>query len=293
MRRIAILSVGLLVVGVCLAGGAMAADSMSETSAEDRATAGIADGIVEFVASADDPEDAGEPVDGATGDAEDVTEDDNESGMAFGQEISSFAQSTGAETNGAVEQGMWEARMAGNGTPEAVENRTAELLERLAALHAERAEVREARLNGEINQTEFVTEMARINGELRGVASAAEGTGSVAEAVGADPEQARQIGQQARAETGPPTEIPGVGPDGEPGPPDWAPGGDDGEGPVIPPGQSDDDDDDAVDGDDEVVEDTKIVEDDEDLLEDDDGDDGDDDESGDDDDDGDDGEEDE
>lgn len=191
MRRGVIAVVTLLAIGLCLSGTVAGAPDAGERTAD-----------IEI------DETAGTETAGNEMAGNETTEDESANG--FGQQISSFVQSTSSEADGAVEQGVWESRIAENGSPEAVNERAEALESRLSEARAEREALREARRNGSITRMEFVSRMAQLNGELRSVASAADDTASVAAELEADTESLQETHETAAAASASPVDVPGV-----------------------------------------------------------------------------------
>lgn len=136
--------------------------------------------------------------------------DANETSSGFGQQVSSFVQSTASETSGAVDQGMWEARIAENGSAADVEDRAETLNERLSELRAERDRLREARENGSIDHLEFASRMAEVTGQLDAISSAANASADVAEEMGVETDAFEEIDDAAREDRASVADVPDV-----------------------------------------------------------------------------------
>ncbi|WP_430506407.1 hypothetical protein [Haloparvum sp. PAK95] len=130
----------------------------------------------------------------------------NES-AGFGSSVSSFLQSTAAETNTAVDQGIWEANVEGNATAEEAQDRAARLGERVAELRAQRARLAELRRNGSISLPTYVARDARLRAELRSLGAAANQTGQVAPNATGAQQSLASVEQAAEAASGPPDEV--------------------------------------------------------------------------------------
>lgn len=193
MRRGIIAVVTVLVIGLCLPGVVSGTTDATGVSLDEPAA--VSDGVDE-----DDEDEANDE------------ETDNKSTGGFGQQVTSFVQSTSAETDGAVEQGMWESRVAEDATPEAIDERGARLEERLAAAQTEQERLRAARENGSISQMEYASRMAQVNGEIRSIAAAADDTAAVAKDTGADVESIEAVRRSAKEKSGSPVDVPGVPP---------------------------------------------------------------------------------
>lgn len=135
--------------------------------------------------------------------------DDNESddGSTLGADISSFMQSNVAQTDGAVETGMWSA--AFNGTENRsvrerlVERRTGELRSELAELRDEKAELLAEREDGNISETAYKARMSRLAGQINALEASINATSSRAQQVGADPEELATLRTDAKNLSGP------------------------------------------------------------------------------------------
>ncbi|MFB6235570.1 MAG: hypothetical protein ABEH81_10425 [Halopenitus sp.] len=127
--------------------------------------------------------------------------------VGFGSSVSSFIQSTAAETNTAVDQGIWEASVEGNATVEQARNRAARLGERVAELRAQRARLAKLRSNGTISLPTYVARDARLRAELRSLGAAANQTQQVAPNATAVQQSLAIVERAADAASGPPDEI--------------------------------------------------------------------------------------
>lgn len=197
MRRGIIAVVAVLAIGLCLPGVVSGTTDATGVSLDEPAA-------VSDVVDEDDEDEVNDE------------ETDNESAGGFGQQVTSFVQSTSAETDGAVEQGMWESRVAEDATPEAIDERGTRLEERLAAAQTEQERLRAARENGSISQMEYASRMAQVNGEIRSIAAAADDTAAVAKDRGANTESIEAVRRSAREKSGSPVDVPGVPPTDEP-----------------------------------------------------------------------------
>lgn len=130
----------------------------------------------------------------------------NES-VGFGSSVSSFLQSTAAETNTAVDQGIWKANVGGNATAEEAQHRATRLGERVAELRAQRARLAELRSNGSISLPAYVARDARMRAELRSLGAAANQTQQVAPNATAVQQSLASVEQAANAASGPPDEV--------------------------------------------------------------------------------------
>lgn len=130
----------------------------------------------------------------------------NES-AGFGSSVSSFLQSTAAETNTAVDQGVWEADVEGNATAEEAQDRAARLGERVAELRAQRARLAELRSNGSISLSTYVARDARLRAELRSLGAAANQTQQVVPNATGAQQSLASVEQAADAASGPPDEV--------------------------------------------------------------------------------------
>lgn len=153
----------------------------------------------------------GTPLDGngATSAAVDEGNNSNVSNesVGFGSSVSSFLQSTAAETNTAVDQGIWKANVGGNATAEEAKQRAARLGERVAELRTQRARLAELRSNGSISLPTYVARDARMRTELRSLGAAANRTQQVAPNTTGVQQSLASVEQAANAASGPPDEI--------------------------------------------------------------------------------------
>lgn len=141
-----------------------------------------------------------------------------ESNASLGLQLSSFVQSTAAETDGVVANEMWEANVNRTGRSAAVTRRVDRLDRRVAALRDERQQLVRAHEDGEISALRYRAQLARLNGQLNALLAAAGTTERVASRFGADAPGLTEIRTEitrSRAETPPLGWSPG-----EPGPPD-------------------------------------------------------------------------
>lgn len=141
----------------------------------------------------------------AVDDGNETNETDESDG--FGSSVSSFVQSTTAETNTAVDQGIWEASVEGNATADQAQDRAAKLGERIAELRAQRARLAERRANGSISLQTYVARDAGLRAELRSLGAAANETKRVAPADPTVQESLTRVAQAADAAQGPPNEV--------------------------------------------------------------------------------------
>ncbi|GAB3423107.1 hypothetical protein GCM10027435_28620 [Haloparvum alkalitolerans] len=201
--------IAVLLAGCCLVGGVGGVGAAP--------TAPIDGAQVET--PADTPDGTSE-ADGTADSEENDTANASDDGPGFGSAVSSFVQSTTAETSGEVDQGMWEARVEGNVSAEAVENRSAELADRVADLRERRAALAARYENGSLTPGEYRAKDARLRAELRSIGTAADETSAVAERSGvpeAAAARAKEVAAAASEASGRPATPGGGPPDGVPG----------------------------------------------------------------------------
>jgi molecular chaperone GrpE (heat shock protein) len=138
----------------------------------------------------------------ADGDTAAVSENET-NGSSMGAEISAFMQSSASETDGAVENGMFEAAYE-NGTADdrtdLVRNRTGDLRDELADLRERRQRLQENREN--MSQVEYQARMSRLVNDIRSLERAANRTEPLAEEAGVNTTSLREIRSNASNLTG-------------------------------------------------------------------------------------------
>jgi len=137
----------------------------------------------------------------ATGLANDTgTQANNNSTM--GAEISAFMQSSASEADGSVDDGMFEARYADDGTDRdaLVRNRTDRLRSDLERLRAEKRELQAEK--DDLTRVEYQARMSRLVGEIRSLERSANRTEPLAESAGVDPTALAEVRANASALSG-------------------------------------------------------------------------------------------
>jgi hypothetical protein len=138
----------------------------------------------------------------AAGDAAAVSDNaTNDSSM--GAEISAFMQSSASETDGAVENGMFEAAYENGSADERTElvrNRTGDLQDDLADLRERRQRLQENREN--MSQVEYQARMSRLVSDIRSLEQAANQTEPLAEEAGVNTTTLQEIRTNASNLTG-------------------------------------------------------------------------------------------
>ena len=190
----------LVVVGVALA-SVVPAGATSGLDAARHAPGGTHDALGGTESQADPV--AGERASvGVQADA-----NDSENDSALGADISSFMQSSVAETDGAVETGMWSA--AFNGTENRsvrqrlVERRTDELRSELDELRSEKAELMAEREAGNVSETTYKARVSRLAGRMNALESSINATSSRARAVGTNVEELSTLRTETENLSGP------------------------------------------------------------------------------------------
>lgn len=146
--------------------------------------------------------------------SDDDTSGSNETNDTMGAAVSSYVHAQSGKTDGAVEQGMWNASFSRNRTPEAVEARAAAMDRRLDRLERRRERLKAAYENGSITAVQYRARMARLEARLIALDHAVNDTAGAARAVGANVSRLRGLGREVAAER---ARIPdGVGPEGTP-----------------------------------------------------------------------------
>ncbi|MFC4357515.1 hypothetical protein ACFO0N_06065 [Halobium salinum] len=194
MRAALTLITCLMLLGAALPGGAVASVGSAVDSA---GAAALGDEPLRADAGATDS--AGSIGSTSAGAA---ANESNGSG-AFGASVSSFVQSTAAETDSVVDTEMWANREADrtaergesaadagtadeSGTQSRIERRVADLEDRFADLRTERRELVTAWKNDEITDLTFRARMASVDGRLVGLGLAVDTIADLAEDEGVD-----------------------------------------------------------------------------------------------------------
>jgi hypothetical protein len=138
----------------------------------------------------------------ADGDAAAVSQNET-NGSSMGAEISAFMQSSASETDGAVENGMFEAAYeneTADDRTDLVRNRTGELRDELANLRERRHRLQENREN--MSRVEYRARMSRLVNDIRSLERAANRTEPLAEEVGVNTTELREVRTNASNLTG-------------------------------------------------------------------------------------------
>ncbi|EJN59281.1 DUF7096 domain-containing protein [Halogranum rubrum] len=136
----------------------------------------------------------------------DQSSQSNQSSGSFGLQVSSFVQSTTAETNGVVENEMWEANVNRSGRPTEVTRRVDRLDRRVTSLRDRRQSLTNEYENGTLSTLRYRAQLAQLNGELNALSAAASSTERAATRLNANPRglsEVRSEIQRSRAETPP------------------------------------------------------------------------------------------
>lgn len=132
----------------------------------------------------------------------DTAAETNESDEQFGLEMTSFAQSSASEAEGAVENGMWEVRMNVSDRPgDEIRNRTHVLEDRLAALEQRRAQLEADREN--MSEIAYTAQATRTRAEIANLRSATNQTHRTATQHGINVTTLERLQNDARNMTGP------------------------------------------------------------------------------------------
>jgi hypothetical protein len=137
----------------------------------------------------------------------------NESNTSLGLELSSFVQSTAAETDGVVANEMWEANVNRTGRPAAVTRRVDQLDQRVTTLREERQQLTRAYEDGDISTLRYRARLARLNGQLNALSAAAGSTERAANRLDTDASGLAEVRteiERSKAETPPLGRSPGV-----------------------------------------------------------------------------------
>lgn len=125
----------------------------------------------------------------------------------FGSKISAFMQSNAAQTDGAVETGMWVVafRNASNQSVQSalVEQQTQRIRKRLDAVESEKQRLIERRKAGEISQVEYESRMSTVIGSYLALTAAIDTTEPLAKQAGADGTEIAELRRNSRDFTGP------------------------------------------------------------------------------------------
>lgn len=160
---------------------------------------------------------------------------ENPDESSVGAQVSSFMQSTAADANGTVDNGMWTAGVNGTEAPgQAVSKRAGKLLDRLEALENRSAALAADRSN--MSGVAYTARASAVHAQLANVRAAVNETMTVARTNGVNDTKLAELRQAAGNATGP--EIASIArniTNAGQGPPPWAGGGD---GPGGPPGDA-------------------------------------------------------
>lgn len=131
--------------------------------------------------------------------------DNNSSNRSMGGAFSTFTQSTAADADGEVDNGMWGAAFNGSGDNETrtrlVDGRTNALEARLEALQEQRQRLQERR--DEMNPVAYRAQLASLTSRLAALGSALNQTEGAAREVGVNTTRLDHIRQNASELTGP------------------------------------------------------------------------------------------
>jgi hypothetical protein len=197
----------LVVVGAAFASAAPAGATSGDDVTRD-ALGGTHDAFGEIGVQADATADDTVVEERANvGDAQETGENDSANDSALGADISSFMQSSMAETDGAVETGMWSA--AFNGTENQsvrqrlVERQTNELRARLAELREEKEELMAERETGNVSETAYKARVSRLAGRINALESSINATSSKAREAGTGVEELSNLRTETKNLSGP------------------------------------------------------------------------------------------
>ncbi|SEO66927.1 hypothetical protein SAMN04487948_10481 [Halogranum amylolyticum] len=143
--------------------------------------------------------------------------DASSSESSMGLQVSSFVQSTSAETSGVVENEMWEANVNRSGESASVTRRVGSLDRRVSTLREQRQELIEAHENGNVSTLQYQSRLAHLNGRLDALSAAASSTERAATRLNTDTPGLSKVkteierSKQTMPETARPTENPGRG----------------------------------------------------------------------------------
>lgn len=98
------------------------------------------------------------------------------SNASLGLQVSSFVQSTSAETSGVVENEMWEADVNRSGRSKGVSQRVDHLDRRVSTLREQRQNLVQSYENGSMSTLRYQSQLARLNGQLNALSAAAGST---------------------------------------------------------------------------------------------------------------------
>lgn len=98
--------------------------------------------------------------------------DEDEDGEPFGLQVSTFMQSSAAETDETVRSGMWVASMARNGSNDAVDFRGDQIFKRLDQIEQDLEKLAEKRNKSEISAIEYHARSSRLLGQYFGLQTA-------------------------------------------------------------------------------------------------------------------------
>jgi hypothetical protein len=139
------------------------------------------------------------------------------SNSSLGLQVSSFVQSTSAETSGVVENEMWEADVNRSPRSTTVSQRVDHLDRRVSTLREQRQNLVQSYENGSISTLRYQSQLAHLNGELNALSAAAGSTERAATRLNTDAPGLSKVQAEIERskETTPPTrrtaENPGQG----------------------------------------------------------------------------------
>lgn len=187
MRVVAVVS--LLLVCSVLAPSAVLAEPVTSLGATTLNSADVGDEPVAAVQS-----------------TENGSSQSNQSSGSLGLQVSSFVQSTTAETNGVVENEMWEANVNRSGRSAEVTRRVDRLDRRVTSLRERRQSLTNEYENENLSTLRYRAQLAQLNGELNALSAAASSTERAATRFNTSPRGLSKVRteiQRSRAETPP------------------------------------------------------------------------------------------
>lgn len=123
---------------------------------------------------------------------------------SFGAQMSSFMQSTAADTDGSIERGMWNASVTGGGDAKAtVTGRTAQLRAQLRTLQNRSEALAAARANGTLSEVAYTARASAVHARLANLRAAVNQTATAAQRHGVDASGLAELREAAGNASGP------------------------------------------------------------------------------------------
>lgn len=123
---------------------------------------------------------------------------------SFGAQVSSFMQSTAADTDGSIDRGMWNASVTDGADPAAaVTGRTARLRDRLRSLQNRSEALAAARENGTLSEVAYTARASAVHARLANLRAAVNQAATTAQRHGIEASGLAELHEMAGNATGP------------------------------------------------------------------------------------------